>query len=139
MSNDRKGIRSALKSLFENDESFEAVKVYSNRKSNISQREELPSITIFTPNEDATAESLQQTRYIRKVQLVLEVRIDSSEDTDDILDDLLSKVEDFMLVNSNISGTVLGSVLQSTETEIGYDGNLEIGLGVLTYEVTYVS
>lgn len=139
MSSKRKDIRNALKTLFENDVQFDAISIFSSRRSLISEREELPSITLFTPNEDLTPETIDQKRYIRKLQLTLEIRTASTDNVDDDLDTISDMVETFMLANSSINGLVLGSVCLTIETEVGLEANQEIGLCTLNYECTYVS
>lgn len=139
MSSKRKDIRNALKTLFENDVQFDAISIFSSRRSLISEREELPSITLFTPNEDLTPETIDQNRYIRKLQLTLEIRTASTDNVDDDLDTISDMVETFMLANSSINGLVLGSVCLTIETEVGLEANQEIGLCTLNYECTYVS
>lgn len=139
MGNKRKEIRQALKTLIDADSQFDSVEIYSSRRSLVSQLEELPSLTIFTPTEGASPEAIKHRRDIRKLELRLEVRMDASQNVDDDLDTLLAKFEDFMMLNQNITGTILGCNLVSTETDVGIDGNKEIGLGVLIYEATYIA
>ena len=139
MGNKRTEIRQALKALINVEVLFTGVTVSTNRRSLVSQREELPAITLMTANESATPEALQQKRYIRKLELRIEYRVDATENVDDLMDDALSQIEDFMLLNRDISGTLLGSELKGTETDVGHEGDQEIGLGVLIYECTYVS
>lgn len=141
MGNKRSLIRSTLKDLIENDPTFVAFKVISTRTSLVSDQEELPSISIVTPLENARPESLQQKRYIRILDLKIEIRVaaDSETGLDDYLDDTMATLEDFMLANESILGTTLGSVLISSELDIGYESDQEIGLGTLLYQVTYVN
>ena len=139
MGNKRIEIREKLKELIQLDVNFTSVKVFTSRRSNNVQDEELPSITIVTSEEPVTPESLNRKRYIRKTELRLELRVTASDDVDDVMDDLLSKLEDFMITNSNLEGILLDSVQQTTETDIGVEGNKEIGLGVLVFECTYIA
>ena len=139
MGNKRTEIRQALKTLISADSAFDNVTVFSSRRSNVSQIEQLPSITIQTPNEDSTPETLQFKRYIRKIELRLEIRISATDDADDVLDTLMAQVEDFMLLNQSVSGNLLSCYLLSSEIDVAPDGNEEIGLGTLIYQGTYVS
>ncbi len=140
MGNKRKEIREALKTLIEADVQFDDVNVYTSRRSPVVQTEELPSLTIVTPNESATRQALNCKGYIRKLELRIEVRVDSDDDADDKLDDLLSLVEDFISTNETVSGEFLiGLTLVNTETDIGIEANKEIGLGTLIFEGTYIA
>lgn len=137
MGNARKEIRDNIKAFLLS--SFSDSEIFSTIQTGISQGEQLPSISIVTPNETATPESMNRKRYIRKLELKLEVRVTASVDTDDELDLLIAEVEDAVLADSTFGGTVLDSVLLDTETDIGFEGNREIGLGILTYEATYIA
>lgn len=137
MGNKRKEVRQNIKQFL--TAAFSDSEISSSIISGISQAESLPSINIVTPNESAEPESMSRSRYIRKMELRIEVRIEAKEDTDDELDALLADVEDVIIEDSTFSGTVLDSVLLDTETDIGFEGSREIGLGVLIYEAIYVS
>lgn len=138
--NKRKEIRSALKELLEVDPNFSDTTIITSRSGGISQTEELPSVTILTPNEPVQAAVIgPKGRYIRRLMLVFEARLDATSNVDDQLDDLSNLIESFMVTNDGISGLVQGSVLVDSNTEVGYEGNREIGLATLEYEVTYIS
>lgn len=139
MGNKRKEIRTALVDLFTEAEDFEDFTFFSSRSSMISQTEQLPSITFILPDETATTESISYQRYIRTVTIEIELRVTSDEDVDNILDDTMADIEDFLITNSTISGTVQALTLIGSSTEVGHEGNEEIGLGVLTYEGKYIS
>lgn len=137
MGNKRKEVRENIKSFLTS--AFSDSEIMSSIQTGISQTEQLPAINIVTPNETATPEAMHRQRYIRKIELRLEVRVAASSDTDDELDLLLAEVEDAVLADSTFGGAVLDSILQGTETDIGFEGNKEIGLGILIYEATYVA
>lgn len=137
MSNKRAEVRTAVKDFLEG--TLTGYKIISSRSKGLSQSEQLPTITVVTPNEVATPHSMNLQRYNRKIELRLEIRIEATQSTDDALDVALSEVENVVLANQSMGGAVLGSVLVGTETDVGYEGNTEIGLGVLIYEATYVS
>lgn len=137
MGNKRKELRDNIKTFLTS--AFSDSEIMSSIQSGISQSEQLPAINIITANETATPEAMHRQRYIRKVELRLEVRVAASSDTDDELDLLLADVEDAILEDSTFGGAVLDSVLQGSETDIGFEGDREIGLGVLIYEATYIA
>lgn len=139
MGNKRIEIREKIKDLIALDVNFTGVHVFTSRTSHNIQDEELPSITIVTSEEPVTPESINRKRYIRKTELRLEVRVTASEDADDVMDTLIGKLEDFMITNSNLEGILIDSVQITTETDIGIEGNREIGLGVLVFECTYIA
>jgi hypothetical protein len=134
--NARKAIRTALKELLlGNTEAGD--NVFSSRKSNISD-EELPAITIFTPVENATPQSISQKTYIRTLEMHIEVRDQFVDLVDDTLDDLVSEIEQIMADNQSVSGTTIGSVLAQTITEIDYSGEKPSGLATMIYELKYI-
>lgn len=140
MGNKRKEIRQATKTLLENSSTLSYItSIFTNRQSNLSQTQHLPSITIFTSSEDATKKDVSGQTYIRQLDLTFEIRVDDTGNADDLVDNIMSDVENVILSNLDLSGTVLGTELSQSTIEVGFLGNKPIGFGTLTFRSTYVA
>ena len=139
MANNRAAIRSALANMLSGETAAEA-NVYPYRETNL-WRSELPAILIYTNQEPAIPESLRGARYIRTLELTVEVRVEKgdSESVDDAVDTLLAEIETLVLADSSIGGTVLSTTQTNTEIRVDSDADRDIGVGVLTFECKYVS
>lgn len=134
MGNKRKEIRAALKLLLD----VEFDNVYTSRTFAISQRENLPAVTIYTPEEPVRPKDLSQKSYIRSLELRIEVRIADRDTADDTLDEMMNEVEQILFDNHSIGGTILSSELTGSSVGVDFDGSEPIGIGTLTYLCLYV-
>lgn len=140
MGNNRKAIRNAIKELMiAAPELSYLSEIFTSRRANVSQLQHLPCVTIFTPNETASKRSVNCKDYIRQLDVNLEVRVDASNNVDDVLDDIMKDIENVITSNLDFKGTVLSTELVESVTEVGHDGNKPIALGILTYRSTYIA
>lgn len=138
MAHNRVNIKAALKALLLDATDAED-RVFVNREQKVSQSE-LPCIIIYTPQEESTPSAFPLSRYIRTLQLLIEVRVEASGQVDDDVDNLLAEIEAILLANQSISGTATqGASLASSEVRVNSDGEKDIGVGVLTYQCKYIS
>jgi CII-binding regulator of phage lambda lysogenization HflD len=135
--NNRTAIRSALTTLLSGETSA-GTNVYANRYTSLWQSE-LPAILIYTRQESAVPEAMNQSRYIRTLELSIEVRVEASEDVDDSIDSIIGEIEDQLATDQSIGGTVLSSTQTNTEIRVDSDGEKDIGVGILTLECKYIS
>lgn len=139
MANKRKEIRQKIKELLSLDSNFTDVTIFSSRQTAIVHNQQLPSITVFVANEPVIPADMSKERYIRSPEITFEARTEETSNVDDILDDLMSKIENFMTTNRSVEGLLLDSVLQNSESDIGIEGTKEIGLGTVVYEGQYIN
>lgn len=137
MANNRVAIRAALSALLSGNTNADT-NVFINRGSPL-WKTEFPAILVYTKEESATPESIQVRRYIRDLQLLIDVKVQATDASDDALDAVVSQVETIMADNSSISGTVLSSILSKTEISVNSDAEEDIGVATLTYECKYIS
>ena len=137
MGNKRGEIRAALKALLETN--LSGYTVLTSRQVSLSALEQLPGIIIYTPDEPVTQEAMGSKRYIRNLELRIELTIEATEDTDDDLDTRIKDIETLMSNNPSISGTVLATTQIHTQTDLGVDGDKYIGIGTMIFECKYVS
>jgi hypothetical protein len=137
VANNRANIRAAIKTVLDGATSAGS-NVYSSRRTKL-WNEELPAIFIFTLEEPVTPESQRNTRYIRDVQILIEIRLEASTDVDDELDALVGEVEDLIIANQSLSGTVLSVLQLNTEVSFDPNGEKEVGVAILTYQCKYIS
>lgn len=138
MGNKRPEIRDALKTLLINASTAAGNNVFTNRE-NGQWKAELPLIIIHTSQEAARPESLKGRRYIRTLELTVTTKIKATDSTDDELDDFVAAVEDEIVSNPSLSGTVLSTILTSTQIIIDSESEYDIGVGILTYECQYIN
>lgn len=115
-------------------------RVYETRK--VPHRGlQLPAIAVYTLQESVDPESASSSaRYLtRRLQLMIEAFVapGESDNVDDAMDDICAEIEAALHADETLDGTCIDSLLASTEFEIGVDGNKEIGLAQLVYNVTY--
>lgn len=137
MANSRADIRSALQSMLSGATSA-GTNVYSNRRTALWESE-LPAILIYSNQESATPESQRVLRYIRTLELLIEVRVQATTAVDDDVDDLLGEIEDLIYADPSIGGTVLKAIQTNTEFRVDSDADQDIGVGVLTFECQYIA
>jgi hypothetical protein len=135
--NNRQAIREALKTML-TGQTVATNNIYSNRKSGLWETE-LPAILIYTTDELAKPVTLQGRQYLRTVQLSVEVRIEGSDTVDDDVDSLLGAIEDIVIADQSIGGTVLITTHTNTQTSINSAADQNIGVGMLSFECQYIA
>lgn len=136
MANSRKAIRDALVTML-SGETEAGTNVYANRETGLWQSE-LPAILVYTEQESAEPRDLSSRKYIRTLQLRVELKAEANSTVDDDLDDLAEEVEDIIDADQSITGTVLSTVLTNTELSVDADGEKEIGVCILNFECKYI-
>jgi len=136
-SNKRTEIRDAVKELLDG-ETEAGSNVYVNRETSLWQSE-LPAILIYTNQESSVPNSINLKRYIRTLELKIEVKVEESEAVDEEIDALLAEIEEIVSENISLSGTVLSTKQISTEIEFDTSGEKPLGVGTLTFECQYIS
>lgn len=137
MANNRSNIRLAIKNVLL-DETDAGSNVYTNRETKLWESE-LPAILIYTAQEPAIPESLSSQRYVRTLELRIEVKVKGTTDVDDSIDEVLGQIEDLIHANPSLNGVVSATILTNTEISLDSDAQEEIGVGVLSYECKYIS
>lgn len=136
MANNRKAIRDALVAML-SGETEAGTNVYANRSTSLWQSE-LPAIMVYTEAESAEPRDLSSRRYIRTLQLRVELKAEANATVDDTLDDLATEVEEIIDEDQSITGTVLSTLLTNTELSVDADGEKEIGICTLNFECKYI-
>lgn len=132
----RHQIREALRIMLDGQTEAGA-KVYSNRVSSF-WRGELPSVSIFMRDEEATPREMAAKTYVRKGNISVEIHAEAKEDLDLELDKIADQVEAVIQGDQSLTGTVLGSVLTGTEIELSDQATTPIGVLTLNYQITYI-
>lgn len=135
--NNRAAVRSALKTIL-SGATDAGSNVFAHRGTSL-WTSELPAILIYTNQEQAKREALNRSRYIRTIELTIEVKVEAGDDVAEELDALLGQVEDVVQANESINGTVLSTVQTNTEIRVDSDAAQNIGVGTLTFECQYIS
>lgn len=131
----RHQIREAVKAML-NGQTAAGDNVYSNRVSAF-WREELPCISIFMRDEEATPRNMSNNRYLTKATMAIEIHAEAVEDLDLTLDQLADQVETIIGSDSSLQGNVQGCVLQNTEIELSAEATKPIGVLSLSYQISY--
>lgn len=132
----RTEIRNAVKAMLLNATTCGA-NVYSNRVSTF-WKAELPSISIFTTDEEAQPRDLRAQSYVVNMNLRIEIHAEANEDLDETLDDLSKEVQDLIQANQDLTGTCLGSVYTGAQIELADNGTTQIGVASLNFSVKYI-
>lgn len=133
----RQQIREEVQAMLIAANTSAGANVYSNRVSAF-WRSELPSISIFMRDEEATPRDLANKSYVRKASLSFEIHAEAVESLDEQLDKIADEIEAAIVADQSLGGTVLGSTLLSTEIELAGEATTPIGVLTLTYQITYV-
>ncbi|GAB7527914.1 hypothetical protein PS3A_03200 [Pseudomonas sp. 3A(2025)] len=88
---------------------------------------ELPAIIVYTLDEQGELQHAAPREYLRTVQLVIEIHASATEALDDTLDTLARQVENLLLVDDTLGGTVNDLLYASTKMIIRDDGAELIG------------
>ncbi len=135
----RKLIREAVASLL-TDETTAEENVYTNRSTRFWQSE-LPSILIQSGPEAANPRG-NSLQYVRDFELQIEIRVEANSSVDDELDAIALEIEAILGTKENkelgIPGTVSSVTYTGFELRTQPDGENEIGVGTLNYQVKYI-
>lgn len=145
----RKQIRAAVKTLLTGISGVGS-NVFANRAKKLFP-EELPAIIIFAKDEPAEKFAESPREMKRTLRLVVEItkRIEekSPSDTtpddafdaklDDELDDICEEVEQRMFNNTTLNNLASDVLLNNTEIDHGIDGDREIAVAKITFDVEY--
>lgn len=137
MANNRIAIRNALKEMLLGKTSC-GNSVFSGREAPV-WKSELPAILITTNLESAVPESQSARRYIRTLELVVEIRAESADNIDDDLDDLAAEVEALVNADKSLLGTVLTCLQTNTEMRFDDEAENKTGAALITFECKYLS
>lgn len=132
----RQQIREALQTMLLNNTDAGA-NVYANRVSAF-WRDELPSISIFTREEQSTPRDVSGRQNIRTLTVSMETRAEANEDLDDTLDTIANQIENIISADQSLTGQALGAQMTGTTMEFEVQGEKQLGLLTLTYTVTYI-
>ncbi len=134
----RQLIREATKQLLLDASITEVgTNIFSNRVSAF-WRSELPCISIFIKNEEASPRDLSNKSFIRKATLSFEVHAEAVEDLDNTLDSIADSIETVMNDNPTLNNTISSHILQDTEIELSGEATTPIGVLSINYQITYI-
>lgn len=144
MKHQRQQIREAAKAMMLGQGPW-LERVYTNRNRALSQRpsqrsdrSQLPALVIYTREEKAEIFNVAPREYKCRVELVLEVVADATEEVDDLLDDAAQLIERILGRDDTIGGTADDCEYLATNMVIIEQGvERAIGASALTFEVTY--
>lgn len=136
MSNNRKAIRAAVKTMLLNNTSA-GENVYTNRETT-TWESELPAILIYSDDENATNRDITGRQKIRTYNVRIEIKAEAEASVDDDLDDLAQEIETILNADRSLSGTAMDSNYTSTSISISSEGDKEIGTVLLNYEIKYI-
>lgn len=97
-----------------------------------------PVLLIYTRNETSEFHATGR-KLIRTVELMIEGRVVSATEPDDLLDTIAAEVEVAMANKHQFGGLALSSLLVATRQSIIADGANHIGEIVLEYQVQYLT
>lgn len=137
MAHQRDSIRDAIVSLLSGNTDA-GTNVFKNRVINF-QKTQLPCIDVTTKTETAQPRALAGNQYIRKIELNIRIFVDGTSNIDDIIDDISEDIEGIMFANTTLSGTATGCVYTGITTEIEDGGSRLVGLGTMSFEITYIT
>lgn len=131
----RHQIREAVKEMLLG-QTLAGENVYSNRVSSF-WREELPCISAFFRDEEATPRDISGKNYTRKATIAIEIHAEASEDLDLKLDEISEQVEAIIIGDLTLKGTVFGCVYQGADFDFSGDAQKPIGVISLSYQITF--
>lgn len=136
MAHKRTDIREAVKTMLLSNTSAGA-NVFSNRVS-AYWKSELPSISIFTTEEEAVPRNVGNRQSIRTMNLRIEIHAEATEDLDQALDDIADEVETILSADTGLTGQAINSTYTGCETELSADATTPVGVIALNYSVKYI-
>lgn len=103
------------------------------------RKHELPAISVYTLEESVDPESRETAprELDRRLQLEVAGWVAPAADLDDAMDALALEIEKAMHADRYLGGTVADSVLDGTTMGLHGEGDSQMGLVTLTYDVTY--
>ncbi|MDT7849919.1 phage tail terminator protein [Methylophilus sp. VKM B-3414] len=135
MAHARTQIREAVKAHLTSISAFNG-NVFSSRFSNL-QTAELPSVTVFSPQENNDSGDIHGFSVERTLQLAISIKTAEISNIDIVLDDLCEAVEIAMDTAGGFGGLVKNIQLTATQIQINEDAAEPVGEALLQYQVTY--
>tara|TARA_S200002703_G_scaffold56813_2_gene49563 strand:- start:557 stop:988 length:432 start_codon:yes stop_codon:yes gene_type:complete len=101
------------------------------------EESKLPCLCVYTTEESSEPISMSPPRSIEKIlNLVIEVYVKGQNSASD-LETILKEVKEKMFTDRLINNLAKDSYLSTQELTYNGEGNKNIAVGVLTYEVSY--
>ena len=103
------------------------------------QMTELPVIAIYTLQDDVadSSRSTAPRELTRSLSLNIEAWVAPGTNVDDAMDDIALEIENLMHADPYLGDVCVDSLLTATTTESVEDVDRELGIVILTYDVTY--
>ncbi len=138
MASKRKQIRQAVASLLKTPAISGLGNVFSNRIEAYEQSE-LPAASVFAAIEDPRPRDTSNSRYIRTLNLIVEVVVEANKDLDDKLDDWSDVIEERILTNQELGGLATGITYTGTELVLeGESAQESVGTARINFEIQYI-
>ncbi|MCQ9423372.1 hypothetical protein NRB16_07525 [Pseudomonas sp. LJDD11] len=99
---------------------------------------ELPAIIVYTLDEQGELLHTAPREYLRTVQLVVEIHASAVDALDDTLDSLARQVENLLLVDDTLGGTVNDLRYASTKMILRDDGDELLGGCRIIFNAEYL-
>lgn len=113
--------------------------VFKSRKFAL-QELELPAVIVSIDNEQSEVSSQSGKELKKSAQLSIEILIDAEESKlDEKLDQITAQIEEVILSDESLNDSVDHCILKSTDTALVREGEIDLGLARMNYEVTYYS
>lgn len=139
MAHQRKLIRAKVVEILTTNVPIVSGRVYKTRISNLWESAEVPSLAVYTRQEESLASSKRPLSLLRTMQLSIGLTVQAVDDVDDAIDDLAGEIEAAMAVDVTLGRTCEECSLVSTELAVNESGSKPMGGAVLTFEVVYLS
>mgnify|MGYP001239177860 CR=1 FL=1 len=138
MSSKRKDIRDAIAALLLAPAIPKVVGVFANRIE-LFDKSELPGVAIYSSDENAVPRDTSNSRYIRSMNLVVEVIAQANSGLDDDLDEISDAIEERILGNQELGGLAVGIAYLSTEIVLeGESVQAAVGAARINFEIKYI-
>lgn len=112
--------------------------VYASRVDEL-QDTNLPALRIITNDEQVDIDSMGASRLVeRTLTLVVEACVKENDTFDDTLDQIFKEVETAIAANQGMGGAKYVQ-LGSIEVEMSGEGEKDVGIGRMTFEVYYIT
>lgn len=102
---------------------------------------EPPAAAVYTLSEDSAAESVDPgrapPRWIRRLDLAVELLVAAGADVDDAVDDLAERCERVLARDLTFGGLAVLADLAATDVELVEDAAAPLAAATLVYEVEY--
>lgn len=114
-------------------------RIYSCRRYPLAD-DELPALAVNIDHEQSELSSESGTMIKKTAQLSIEVIADASDSAADaVIDRLTSKIEELLHFDESFNDSINRAYLKNTEISYMRDGEVELGIARMNYEVTYFS